>query len=142
MIYIEGQIWELADLRVVRHIAWTNNSKIAKFLESNFSVSNWIFFRHLLIFQYGKFEKFSIRKIWKTCNLKNSKNLKICNFENSKDFQFRKFQKIQFGKFQKFPIWKLRKNFNLANSKNLQFEKFRKSPKFYNSAKHKISEIA
>ena len=32
-IYVKGQIWESAKLRVVRNIEWTNNSKISYFLE-------------------------------------------------------------------------------------------------------------
>ena len=32
LIYIKGQIWELAKLQVVRNIEWTNNFKIGQIL--------------------------------------------------------------------------------------------------------------
>ena len=74
LIYIKEQIWELAKLRVVRNIEWTNNSKIANFSSQT------------LIFQIEKILKFLNFTIWtipKTSSLKNLKNL-----------QFGKFKKI------------------------------------------------
>ena len=58
--------------------------------------------RNLLVYQFGKFQKFSFLKIPKIINLENSIN-------------------VHFGKIQILPSWEIRKNFNSANSKKFQF---------------------
>ena len=107
LIYIKGQIWELAKLGIVRNIERTENSKICQFLELNFDFPNWKNSR--LIFPIVKFQKFSIWKITKIsqtfiidkfikwANFRNCSILKITkfskyddleNYQNSKNFQF------------------------------------------------------
>ena len=79
--------------------------------------------------KFRKFEKISIWKIPKICNLAKLKKksiwkfFKIVDSENSKNFQFRKFQKfpkyINFEKLQIFLIVQLRK----INFKNTTIQK-------------------
>ena len=50
LIYMQGQIWELAKLRVVWNIEWVNNSKVYQFLKPNFGFPNLNLFGNVLIF--------------------------------------------------------------------------------------------
>ena len=96
---------ELAKLREVRNIEWTNNSKIANFWSQTF-LSELKKFWKFFIFQFEPLQQFSI---WTTPT--------IFNLENFTNLQFGKFKKIQFGNFQKFIILKIKKKFNFKNSK-------------------------
>ena len=113
-------------IRGVRNIEGTSNSKIDHFL-TKFSFSQLKNFRNLLIFQFGKFEKFPIRNISKIVNLENSETLKIVNFKipkiinfkNSKSSQFIRIKKFTISKnFKQLAICKIRKFLNFEDFKN------------------------
>ena len=147
MIYIKGQIWELAKLQEVRNIEWTINSKIANFWSQTFDFPNWK--------KISNFLYFSIWTIPKTLKLENSKNLQFGKLKKksiwklSKIFISENFENCRFGKFQKSPICKIPQICNLENWKNFQcgeFEKFpisktKNIPNFAISKKHQISKI-
>ena len=99
-----------------------------QFLEPNFVIPNWNEYSNLLIFSFGLFQKFAIRKISRIPNLGNSNNFQLRKFqklkipkisasEHSKNFQFGKFHKCaienskncQFWEFRNFSIWKIPK---------------------------------
>ena len=115
LIDIKGKIWELAKLRVMLNIEWTNSSKIANFIS------------RILVFQ--------IEKILESCKFfdsENSRNLQFRKFENFAIWKIPKIANLKssenflFEKFRKCSIWNFLKIVNLENSKNIQPGKFEK----------------
>ena len=61
---------ELAKLRIVRNIEWTNKTKIRHFLKSNYGFPNWK--KNSKNFQFGKLSYIlSVRKIQTDVNIRN-----------------------------------------------------------------------
>ena len=117
LIYIKGQIWDLAKL-----LSCTE-------YRMNELFGNIQFFKPILIVQIE-----NILEIRSFYNLNNSEDLKFKKIQKFAIFTIRTIQnsgnskKFQFRKSQKFLIWKNSKIFNLENSKTFQFEKFKKLP--------------
>ena len=65
LIYIEGQIWELAKFRMDEQF------QNCQFSQPNFGFLNWKNSRNLLIAQFGQFQKLWFWKLPKISDLEN-----------------------------------------------------------------------